>query len=393
MNVTPLTLRSPAALLDELRSRGWDAGTATSTAGGVMPLAVRCTGLGDDTLQALVVFGGSHGLEVITGPDWAIIAGSHARLGALARPWFVPEPLQELATFVGRALPAELPVRWQTARGPIALDRPLIVGILNVTPDSFSDGGTLSDAPAVLARATELVRDGAGMLDIGGESTRPGRTADVPLAVELERTLPVVELLARELPATPLSIDTIKSGVARAALGAGAAVVNDVSGLRLDADLGTVVARAGAGLVLMHSRGSSLELASYVHAQYGDDLVGTVISELREGMNRATVAGIAPDAVAVDPGLGFGKTPSQSLALLDSLETLQCLDRPLYVGPSRKRFLGNATGLPAEARDAATATACALAWERGARIFRVHDVRRTREALAMAHALDTRLSE
>ena len=393
MNVTPLTLRSPAALLDELRSRGWDAGTATSTAGGVMPLAVRCTGLGDDTLQALVVFGGSHGLEVITGPDWAIIAGSHARLGALARPWFVPEPLQELATFVGRALPAELPVRWQTARGPIALDRPLIVGILNVTPDSFSDGGTLSDAPAVLARATELVRDGAGMLDIGGESTRPGRTADVPLAVELERTLPVVELLARELPATPLSIDTIKSAVARAALGAGAAVVNDVSGLRLDADLGTVVARAGAGLVLMHSRGSSLELASYVHAQYGDDLVGTVISELREGMNRATVAGIAPDAVAVDPGLGFGKTPSQSLALLDSLETLQCLDRPLYVGPSRKRFLGDAAGLPVEARDAATATACALAWERGARIFRVHDVRRTREALAMAHALDTRLSE
>jgi len=393
VNVTPLTLRSPAALLDELRSRGWDAGTATSTAGGVMPLAVRCTGLGDDTLQALVVFGGSHGLEVITGPDWAIIAGSHARLGALARPWFVPEPLQELATFVGRALPAELPVRWQTARGPIALDRPLIVGILNVTPDSFSDGGTLSDAPAVLARATELVRDGAGMLDIGGESTRPGRTADVPLAVELERTLPVVELLARELPATPLSIDTIKSGVARAALGAGAAVVNDVSGLRLDADLGTVVARTGAGLVLMHSRGSSLELASYVHAQYGDDLVGTVISELREGMNRATVAGIAPDAVAVDPGLGFGKTPSQSLALLDSLETLQCLDRPLYVGPSRKRFLGDAAGLPVEARDAATATACALAWERGARIFRVHDVRRTREALAMAHALDTRLSE
>jgi len=393
VNVTPLTLRSPAALLDELRSRGWDAGTATSTAGGVMPLAVRCTGLGDDTLQALVVFGGSHGLEVITGPDWAIIAGSHARLGALARPWFVPEPLQELATFVGRALPAELPVRWQTARGPIALDRPLIVGILNVTPDSFSDGGTLSDAPAVLARATELVRDGAGMLDIGGESTRPGRTADVPLAVELERTLPVVELLARELPATPLSIDTIKSAVARAALGAGAAVVNDVSGLRLDADLGTVVARAGAGLVLMHSRGSSLELASYVHAQYGDDLVGTVISELREGMNRATVAGIAPDAVAVDPGLGFGKTPAQSLALLDSLETLQCLDRPLYVGPSRKRFLGDAAGLPVEARDAATATACALAWERGARIFRVHDVRRTREALAMAHALDTRLSE
>ncbi len=284
-------------------------------------------------------------------------------------------------------------MRWQTARGPIALDRPLIVGILNVTPDSFSDGGKLRDAATVLARATELVRDGAGMLDIGGESTRPGRTAEVPLAEELARTVPVVELLARELPATPLSIDTIKSGVARAALDAGAAVVNDVSGLRLDAELGTVVARAGAGLVLMHSRGSSLELASYAHAEYGDDLVGTVIAELREGLERASTAGIAPDAVAVDPGLGFGKTPAQSLALLDSLEALQCLDRPLYVGPSRKRFLGDATGLPADARDTATAAACALAWERGARIFRVHDVKRAREALAVASALDTRLSE
>ncbi|MBP2648666.1 MAG: dihydropteroate synthase [Gemmatimonadetes bacterium] len=393
MNVTPLTLRSPAALLDELRARGWDAGTATTTAGGVTPLAVRCTGLGDDTLQALVVFGGSHGLDVITGPGWAVISGSRARLGALARPWFVPEPLQELATRIGLALPADIPVRWQTARGPVALDRPLIVGILNVTPDSFSDGGQLRDAAAVLARAAELVRDGAGMLDVGGESTRPGRTAEVPLEEELRRTIPVVELLARELEDTPLSIDTVKAGVARAALAAGAAVVNDVAGLRLDGAMGDVVARAGAGLVLMHSRGTNLELASYAHVEYGDDLVGTVIAELRAGMRRATEAGIAPAAVAVDPGLGFGKTPGQSLALLDALDAFQCLDRPLYVGPSRKRFLGDATGLPAEARDTASAAACALAWERGARVFRVHNVRRAREALAVAHALDTRLSE
>lgn len=393
MNVTPLTLRSPAALLDELRARGWDAGTATTTAGGIRPLAVRCTGLGDDTLQALVVFGGSHGLDVITGPDWAVVSGSRARLGALARPWFMPEPLQELATHIGMALPAEIPARWQTARGSIALDQPLIVGILNVTPDSFSDGGRLPDAAAVLARATDLVRDGAGMLDIGGESTRPGRVADVPLEEELRRTIPIVELLARELPGTPLSIDTVKAGVARAALDAGAGVVNDVSGLRSDAELGRAVARAGAGLVLMHSRGSSLELASYAHADYGDDLVGAVIAELRVGLSRATDAGIAPGAVAVDPGLGFGKTPAQSLALLDSLDVFHCLDRPLYVGPSRKRFLGDATGLPVEARDTATAAACVLAWERGARIFRVHDARCAREALAVAHALDTRSGE
>jgi dihydropteroate synthase len=339
------------------------------------------------------VFGGSHGLDVITGPDWAIIAGSRARLGALARPWFVPEPLQELATRVGLALPAEIPARWQTARGAIPLDRPLIVGIINLTPDSFSDGGQLRDAASVLARARELVEDGAGMLDIGGESTRPGRAAEVPVEEELRRTMPIVELVARELPATPVSIDTIKAAVARAALEAGAAVVNDVSGLRLDPALAGVVARAGAGLVLMHSRGTGIELAGHVHAEYGDDLLGTITNELREGLDRAASAGIAPDAVAVDPGLGFGKTPAQNLALLDGLEALLCLERPLYVGPSRKRFLGDVTNLPVEARDTATATACALAWERGARIFRVHDVRRTREALAVARALDTRLSE
>jgi len=393
VNVTPLTLRGPAALLEELRARGWDAGTAITMAGGVTPLAVRCTGLGDATLQALVVFGGSHGLDVITGEDWAVISGSRARLGALARPWFVPEPLQELATHLGAALPAELPARWQTARGAIALDRPLIVGILNVTPDSFSDGGQLPSAAAVRARATELVRDGAGMLDIGGESTRPGRAEDVALPEELRRAIPIVELLARELPDTPLCIDTIKAGVARAALDAGAAVVNDVSGLRLDAALGAVVAKAGAGLVLMHSRGSSLELASYTHADYGDDLVGSVITELRVAMGTAVNAGIAAESVAVDPGLGFGKTPAQSMALLDSLDAFQCLGRPIYVGPSRKRFLGDATVLPVEDRDTASAVACALAWERGARIFRVHDVRRTREALAVARALSTRMSE
>ncbi len=390
MNVTPLTLRTPAALLDELRARGWDAGTASTTAGGMLPLAVRCSGLGEATLQALVLYGGSLGLDVVTGPDWAVIAGSRARLGALARPWVVPEPLQELAAKMGPALPAETPVRWQTAAGSIALDTPLIAGILNVTPDSFSDGGQLPDNASVLARATALVRDGAGMLDVGGESTRPGRTVDVPLADELRRTIPVVTLLARELPGTPISIDTMKAGVARAALDAGAAVVNDVSGLRLDGELGLAIARAKAGLVLMHSRGSNLELASDVHTDYEGDLVGSVIGELRAGVSRAVDAGIAPAAVVVDPGLGFGKTPAQSLALLDELDALRCLERPLYIGPSRKRFLGLATGMPVEARDVATATACALAWERGARIFRVHDVARAREALAVVHALDSR---
>lgn len=393
MNVSPLTLRSPAALLAELRARGWDVETAITTASGIQSLAVCCSGLEEATLQALVTFGGSRGIDVITGDDWAILAGSRARLGSLARPWLVPEPLRELATLLGPAIPAEISSRWRTARGTIELDRPLLVGILNVTPDSFSDGGRLDDPDALLSTAMRLVREGAGMLDLGGESTRPGRRSELPAAEELRRVVPAVELLARELPQVPISVDTLKAPVARAALDAGAAVINDVSGLRLDPALGAVVRDAGAGLVLMHSRGSNLELASYEHADYGADLTGAVIAELRQSLERAAIAGIAPECVAIDPGLGFSKTPSQSLALLDGLDAFLCLDRPVYVGPSRKRFLGEATGLPVDQRDGATAAACVLAWERGARIFRVHDVATCRAALAVAHALDTRLAE
>ncbi len=232
MNVTPLTLTTRGALVQELRARGWDEGMAATAAGGVMPLAVRCTGLDAPALEALVAFGARQGLDVVTGPDWAVIAGSRARLGALARPWIVPEPLRELASAAGRALPAEIATRWQVGQESIPLDVPLLVGILNVTPDSFSDGGQLGDAAAVLLRARRMVDDGAGMLDVGGESTRPGRSAEVPVEEEIRRVVPVVTLLARELPTVPVAVDTIKAEVARAAIDAGATVINDVSGLR-----------------------------------------------------------------------------------------------------------------------------------------------------------------
>jgi dihydropteroate synthase len=184
----------------------------------------------------------------------------------------------------------------------------------------------------------------------------------------------------------PISVDTVKAAVARAALDAGASAINDVSGLRLDPALGRVVAEARAGLVLMHSRGTILEIASYAHATYGD-VAAEVTGELRDALARAGDAGVAPEALVVDPGLGFSKTVEQNLQVLDRLEAFQALGRPVLVGPSRKRFLGAATGQPIEARDRATATACALAWERGARLFRVHDVGGAREALALADAL------
>ena len=394
MNVEFLSLRSPHTVAATLVGLGWDPATGITTASGLLPLAVRCSGLDEGTLEALVRYGGGRGLEVITGPDWAVVSGSRARLGSLARPWLVPEPLQALAAALGPALPAEPAQHWRTARGAIALEQPLIVGILNVTPDSFSDGGTLRSLPDVLGRARALVEQGAGMLDLGGESTRPGRSAVLGEAEEAARVLPAIAAIAREHPQVPLSVDTVKSGVARAALDAGAWCVNDVSGLRLDPALGPLVAERGAGLVLMHSRGSNLELASYDHAAYPAGVVSTVLSELRQALDVASAAGVAAEAIAVDPGLGFGKTPEQSVEILRSLDALEALGRPIYVGPSRKRFLGMLTGREVADRDAATAAACVLAFERGARVFRVHDVAQVRDALAVASAVsyDLRLT-
>ena len=332
--------------------------------------------------------GGKLGIDLSTGEDWAIVAGSRARLSTLAQPFRVPPELAELALVLATAMPLEPAAAWDIARGTVPLDRPLLVGILNVTPDSFSDGGALGSLDAALRHAETLVHEGARMLDVGGESTRPARTEIVADDEELRRVLPVVERLASEFPEIAVSIDSVKASVAKAALDAGAAVVNDVSGLRLDPEMASVVARAGAGLVLMHSRGEHLELASYTHARYDDGVVGAVLRELRASIEVAAAAGIAPGTIAVDPGLGFGKTTAQSLALLDQLGAFLALGRPVYLGPSRKRFLGEPSGLPVAERDGVTAVACALGWERGARIFRVHDVRQTRDALALATALE-----
>ncbi|HJS46973.1 MAG TPA: dihydropteroate synthase, partial [Gemmatimonadales bacterium] len=341
------------------------------------------------TLESLRRHAGHRlGLELLTGPDWAIVAGSRARLSALARPWGGPPELAEVAMAVGLALPADLPVAWLTARGPVPLERPVLLAILNVTPDSFSDGGRWDDAAAALVRAEALLEAGAGMLDVGGESTRPGRPEPVPAAEERRRVVPVVEAIVRRFPEAMVSVDTVKAEVARAALEAGAAVVNDVSGGRLDPGLAPAVAAAGAGFIAMHSRGSTATMATYDQSGYGTDLTGTVTAELRAALDAATAAGIEPDRVVLDPGLGFSKTPAQSLRLLDQLGALRALGRPILVGPSRKRFLGEATGREVGDRDRATAAACLLAWERGARLFRVHEPAAVSDALALAAALE-----
>lgn len=287
-----------------------------------------------------------------------------------------------------KAVPLARPV-WTTARGSLRFDRPIIAGILNLTPDSFWDGGLHTSVETAVAHADRLLAEGADLLDVGGESTRPD-AAPVPADEEAARVLPVVRELVRRWPDVPISVDTVKAEIAAAALDAGAAIVNDVSGLRLDPRMGEVVARAAAGVVLMHSRGPLDRLASYEMASYGPDAVGEIVAELGAALERARAAGIAEDAIVLDPGLGFGKRTEQSVGVLSQLDRVVALGRPVMVGPSRKRFVGEvAGGLGAEARLEGTIAACVAALLRGARLFRVHDVGAVRRALAVAEAIRT----
>jgi dihydropteroate synthase len=285
-----------------------------------------------------------------------------------------------------RVVPAASPT-WRTARGTLALDRPIVVGILNVTPDSFWDGGHHASLDAALAHAERLLGEGADVIDVGGESTRPGATR-VAAADECARVVPVVREIERRWPATPIVVDTVKAAVARAALDAGAAIVNDVSGLRLDAALAGVVAESGAGLIVMHSRGGVEDMASYALAEYGEDPVGEIAAELGEAVARAETAGVPSACVVTDPGLGFAKRTEHSVAVLAALDRITALGPPVLVGPSRKRFVGElAGGLGAEARLEGTLAACVIALLGGARLFRVHDVAAARRALAVAEAV------
>jgi len=259
---------------------------------------------------------------------------------------------------------------------------PFLMGIVNATPDSFSDGGRFLDADAAVAHALRLAEEGADLVDVGGESTRPG-APPVPEAEELRRVVPIVERLRARGFSLPISVDTAKGGVARAALAAGADLVNDVSGLA-DPDLGSAVAAAGAPIVLMHMRGTPADMQT--RADYGD-VAAEVAAELEGALARAVAAGIARERTIVDPGIGFAKTAEQSVELLARVGDLRRLGRPLLVGPSRKSFIGKLTGAPVAERmpgTIAAVTACVLA---GVEILRVHDVAACRQAARVAAAL------
>jgi dihydropteroate synthase len=256
------------------------------------------------------------------------------------------------------------------------------MGILNVTPDSFSDGGLYAEPGAAARRARAMVEAGADLVDVGGESTRPGAEAVAP-DEEWSRIGPVLERL--EALGAPVSVDTTKPEVARRALDAGASVLNDVSGLRAAPELAELAAEHGAGLVVMHMRGTPRTMQDDV---VYDDLVGEVRAFLEGAVDRAVDRGCRPEQVVVDPGVGFGKSVHGNLVLLRNSGAFAVRGRPVLVGPSRKSFIGGVLDLPVDERLEGTLAACVTAFVHGARVFRVHDVRQTRRALDLAAAVE-----
>ncbi|ATW49804.1 dihydropteroate synthase [Streptomyces peucetius] len=275
-----------------------------------------------------------------------------------------------------------------TAYGLPEWDRCAVMGVVNVTPDSFSDGGRWFDTTAAIKRGLDLVAQGADLIDVGGESTRPGASR-VDEEEELRRVVPVVRGLASE--GVTVSVDTMRSSVAEQAVAAGAALVNDVSGGLADPRMVPVVAATGAPFVVMHWRGFSEDMNS--RAVYGD-VVAEVVEELRARMEAVVEGGIAPERIVIDPGLGFAKQAEHDLALVAHLAELRALGRPVLVAASRKRFLGRVLAKddgappPARERDAATAAVSAISAHEGAWAVRVHEVRATADAVRVARAVE-----
>lgn len=315
-----------------------------------------------------------------------VLIGSRKKLRTLCerlphQPFGLARLADELGELLDRAAHPPQIMRGRDCR--LDLTRPNIMGILNVTPDSFSDGGVYASSERAIRRGIEMSREGADLIDIGGESTRPG-AEQVGLQEEIDRVVPVVECLCREID-LPISIDTNKSEVAREAIRAGAHFVNDISGLHFDDAMASVVAENAAGVFLMHTRGRPETMQQ--DTTY-DDLVCEVIACLGESIEKAVEAGVSEEKIAVDPGIGFGKDASGNLQLLRRLSELNSLGYPLLLGTSRKSFIGKILKQKdPQQRVYGTLATVALGVEHGAAIFRVHDVRPAREVALTAWAI------
>lgn len=260
--------------------------------------------------------------------------------------------------------------------------RPRVMGILNVTPDSFSDGGRYSDPVAAVSRAEQMAEEGADVIDVGGESTRPGAAA-VPLEEELRRTIPVIRRLAKSVR-VPLSIDTSKAEVAQRALDAGASIVNDVTALRGDPTMASVIASHKACVILMHMRGSPSTMQRLPRYR---DLIGEIRQFLSCAIAQAVQAGVDRRRILVDPGLGFGKTAGHNLAIMRQLDRFVSLEAPVVIGASRKSFIGKTLAADIEDRLAGSLACAAMAWSSGIDMVRVHEVKPTVQFLTMLEAI------
>ena len=262
-------------------------------------------------------------------------------------------------------------------------EKTYVMGVLNVTPDSFSDGGKFFNKDKAIAQGLSMARDGADIIDVGGESTRPG-AGDLNIEEEIARTAPVIEGLSKKLK-IPISIDTRKSEVAEAAIKAGASMINDVSGLRHDPRLADVAAKYGVAIILMHMKGTPRNMQD--NPEY-NNLMKEIIDSLKGSIGIAKEAGVAEDKIIVDPGIGFGKGVEHNLEILRSLGELKSLGRPICIGTSRKSFIGKVLNIPnADDRLAGTLATCVMAVTNGADILRVHDVKDCREAAAMVDSV------
>jgi dihydropteroate synthase len=261
--------------------------------------------------------------------------------------------------------------------------RTYIMGILNVTPDSFSDGGLYFDINTAVEHALRMVEEGADIIDVGGESTRPGSEA-VPLDEEIRRVIPVIEAIAKKVK-VPISIDTYKARVAELAIQAGASIVNDISGLRFDRSMADVVAGYKVAIVIMHIKGTPKNMQQ--NPTY-DALIPEIMDYLREGIMIAKKAGVVEDKVIIDPGIGFGKTVEHNLEIIRRLDEFTGLERPILIGPSRKSFIGKILGdLPVTERLEGTASVVAIGIFNGANIIRVHDIKEMVRVARMADAI------
>jgi len=275
--------------------------------------------------------------------------------------------------------------RFRIKGGELELgQRTLLMGVLNVTPDSFSDGGLYFDRQLAIERALQMVEEGADIIDIGGESTRPF-SEPTPLEEELRRVIPVIEAVAPKI-SIPISIDTYKAKVAFEALQAGASIVNDISGLRFDPEMVKIVAESGAGLIVMHIKGTPKTMQLDPHY---DDVMDEIKSYLKESIEKAESEGVHPESIVVDPGIGFGKKLHHNLEIFRRLNELEELGKPILVGPSRKSFIGEILGLPVSERLYGTLGAVAYCALKGVHIVRVHDVKAARQVVDIIDAIES----